>query len=79
MTLFEQMANIQEYGSKGGMMNLNRVRQDILDHHNENKKKKKSDEETMTFIERVVLDLFKSTSRAVIQQALDEVIGEFNK
>ena len=79
MTLFEQMLNIQNYGDKGGQMNLEQVRREIYDHHNEKEKKKKEKEETMTLIERVVLDMFKATSRAVIQQAIDEVIGEFNQ
>ena len=78
MTLIEQMLNVQEYGDRGGQMNLERVRKEILDHDADQKRKKKEKEETMTLIERVVLDMFKATSRAVIQQAIDEIIGEFN-
>jgi hypothetical protein len=48
-------------------MNLERVRKEIYDHHNEEKKKKKDKEETMTLIEKVFFDVFKATSRAVIQ------------
>lgn len=74
----EQMLNVQQYGNKGGQMNLERVRKEIYDHHNEEKKKKKDKEETMTLIEKVFFDVFKATSRAVIQQAIDEVVAEFN-
>ena len=79
MTLFEQMLNIQQYGDKGGQMNLEQVRKEIYDHHNEKTRKKKEKEETMTLIERVLLDVFKATGKAVIQQAIDEVIGELNQ
>ena len=60
-------------------MNLESVRKEIIDHHKEREKKKKEKEETITFIERVMLDLFKSSGKAVIQQAIDELILDFNK
>ena len=60
-------------------MNLERVRKEILDHDADQKRKKKEKEETMTFIERVILDMFKATSKAVIQQAINEVVDGFNK
>ena len=79
MTLFEQMLNIQEYGDKGGQMNLERVRKEIYDHDAEKKKKKKEREETQTFIEKLILDVFKASGKAVIQQAIDELIDDFNR
>ena len=72
------MLNVQEYGDKGGLMNLERAKQEIIDHHANQKKKKKDNEETMTLIERVVLDMLKATESAVIRQALDEIIDSFN-
>ena len=72
------MLNIQQYGDKGGLMNLERARQEILDHYADQEKKKKDKEETMTLIERVVIDMFKTTGSAVIRQALDDIIDSFN-
>lgn len=78
LTLFEQMLNIQNYGDEGGRMNLERVRQEIYEHDAEKKRKKKEREETQTFIEKLIFDVVKASGRAVIQQAINEVIDEFN-
>lgn len=48
-------------------MNIERVRKEIYDHHQEQKKKKKDKEETMTLIEKVVFDMIKATGSAVIR------------
>ncbi len=79
MTLIEQMLNVQEYGDKGGLINLERARKEILDHHADQKRKKKEREETTTLIEKVIFDVFKATGKVVIQQAIDELIDDFNK
>ena len=78
MTIFEQMLNIQEYGDKGGKMNYKRVRDEMNTRSQDQKKKKKDQEDTMTFIEKFVIDMFKATGKAVLQQAIDELLDGFN-
>ena len=79
MTLIEQMLNIQEYGDKGGQMNLQRVRQELIDHNQEKKKKKTEQQEIMTLIERVFIDTVKASGKAVVKQAIDGLFDDFNK
>ena len=40
MNLIQQSLNIQEYGAKGGQMNLEQVRGEILKDYSEKQKKK---------------------------------------
>ena len=73
------MLNIQEYGSRGGQINLQRVSDEIYTRSQDQKKKKKEKEETTTFIEKLIIDMFKATGSAVVKQAIDELLDDFNK
>lgn len=41
MNLIEQIMNTQEYGIKGGQMNLDSIREEILDHYRGKQEKEK--------------------------------------
>ena len=78
MTVFEQMLNVQEYGEKGGLMNLQIVRQEAKDHQDSKNKKKKEKEEEMTLLERMFFDFVKSSGTAVINQVMNEIFNGLN-
>ena len=79
MTLIEQILNIQEYGDKGGRMNLEQARADILNHHKEKKKNKQQKKEDELFIKKLFFDVIKASGNAVIKQAIEELMQDFNK
>lgn len=78
LTLFEQWQNIQDYGDRGGYINLSRVSNEIWEHHRDKEKKKKEKKETMTFIEKMVIDMITATGSAVVRKAIDDLIDGFN-
>lgn len=79
MTLIEQVLNIQEYGDKGGRKNLEQARADILNHHQEKKKGRKKKQEDEDIIRKLFYDVIKASGDAVIKQAVEDLIKDFNK
>ncbi len=79
MTLIEQMLNIQEYGNKGGRMNLEQARADILNHHQEKKKNKQQRKENELLIEKIIFDVIKASGNAIVKQAIEDLMQDFNK
>lgn len=79
MTLIEQQKNIQKYGDEGGIMNIEQARREILEHtrhEQENKEQKRQDEE---LIKKLLFDVVKVSGDKVVQQAIQELIQDFNK
>ncbi len=79
MNLIEQTLNILQNGDKGGQMNLEQVRGEILKHHSEEKKKKAQQKENEELIKKLFFDVVKVSGSAAVKQAIDELIADFNK
>ena len=79
MNLIEQMLNIQEHGNKGGQMNLESVRKEMLDNYRGKKDKEKQRKENETLIRKLLYDVIKASGNAVIKQALNDLMEDFNK
>lgn len=71
--------NTQEYGIKGGQMNLDRVREEILDHYRGKQEKEKQKKENEQIIMKLLYDMIKASGSAVINQAVNDLIKDFNK
>lgn len=79
MNLIEQIVNTQQYGIKGGQMNLDRVREEILDHYRGKQEKEKQKKENEQIIMKLLYDMIKTSGSAVINQAVNDLIKDFNK
>lgn len=79
MNLIEQLVNTQQYGIKGGQMNLDRVREEILDHYRGKQEKEKQKKENEQIIMKLLYDMIKASGSAVINQAVNDLIKDFNK
>ena len=79
MNLIEQILNTQENGIKGGQANLETVRQEIMDEYRGRKDKKKQKQENELMIKKLFYDIVRASGDAVIRQAIDDLIRDFNK
>ena len=79
MNLIEQIMNTQEYGMKGGQMNLDSVRKEMLYHYRDKKNKEKQKKENEQMIMKLLYDVIKASGSAVINKAVDDLIRDFNK
>lgn len=79
MNLIEQIMNTQEYGIKGGQMNLDRVRKEMLDHYRGKQEKEKQKKENEQMIKKLLYDVVRASGSAVINQAIEDLIKDFNK
>ena len=79
MNLIEQILNTQENGIRGGQANLETVRQEIMDEYRGRKDKKKQKQENELMIKKLFYDIVRASGDAVIRQAIDDLIRDFNK
>lgn len=79
MNLIEQILNIENYGDKGGQMNLEQVRGEILSRRHEAQKQKAQQKENEELIKKLFFDVVKVSGSAAIKQAVEELIADFNK
>lgn len=79
MNLIQQSLNIQEYGAKGGQMNLEQVRGEILKDYSEKQKKKEQKKENEELIKKLFFDVVKVSGSAAVEQAIKEMIADLNK
>lgn len=73
MNLIEQMLNIQQYGDKGGQMNLEAVRKEILEHRDAQSARKENEE----VIKKIFYDVVKVQGDAVIKKAIADLMRDF--
>lgn len=73
MNLIEQYQNIQQYGDKGGIMNLAAVEKEILDHRDA-RRQRNENEET---IKKLLYEVVKIQGDRVIQKAIADLLRDF--
>ena len=73
MNLAEQYQNIQQYGDKGGMMNLAAAEKEILEHRDARKERAQNEE----LIKKLFYEVVKVQGDKVIQRAIADLLRNF--
>ena len=60
-------------------MNLTGTRRDMIDNYKGKKDKQRQSKENYSMIEKIILDVIKTTGDAVLRKALDDLMSDFEK
>lgn len=79
MTTMEQLKNVQQYGVEGGQMNLEAVEKEIIDHRDGERRKKQQEKENTELIKKLFFEVVKVSGSAAVEQAIKELLIDFNR
>lgn len=75
----EQLKNVQQYGVEGGQMNLEAVEKEIIDHRDGERRKKQQEKENTELIKKLFFEVVKVSGSAAVEQAIKELLIDFNR